>query len=354
MKGLVAAGGLGSRLRPLTHTVPKQLLPVAGVPVVVHALNRLRDIGITEIALVVGEFGAQTEQALGDGSGLGLRLTYLPQDRPRGIAHCVSLARDFLGGDDFVLFLGDNVFPGGLADYATAFRAKRPAAQIVVHKVSDPRAFGVAELDPDGRVTRIVEKPAEPRSDLAVIGAYFCTPALHEAVAAISPSARGELEITDALQWLVSRGDTVHAQVHTGYWKDTGTIEDLLDCNRELLDHLEPGVDGEVDAASELTGPVRIAPGARVVRSRIQGPVTIGAGTTVLDSRIGPHTAIGRQCSVSASGVGTSILLDGAHVHGVPDVRASVIGQHARVDRRSGPPGQRLVLGDHARAEIAG
>ncbi|MFD5232833.1 glucose-1-phosphate thymidylyltransferase [Streptomyces qaidamensis] len=354
MKGLVPAGGLGSRLRPLSHTMPKQLVPVAGTPVVVHALHRLREAGVTETALVVGEFAPQLQEALGDGSALGMRLTYLRQGRPRGIADCVMLARDFLADDDFVLYLGDNVLPGGIADYAAEFRATRPAAQVVVHKVPDPRAYGVAELDPDGKVTRIVEKPPEPRSDLAVIGVYFCTAALHEAVAAIRPSARGELEITDALQWLVSRGDEVRARVHAGYWKDTGTVDDLLDCNRELLNQLTPAVCGEVDGASELIGPVRIAEGARIVRSRIHGPVTIGAGTSVLDSRIGPHTAIGRQCSVVASGIGSSILLDGSHITGVPDLHGSVIGRHARVDRRREPRGRRLVLGDHTTAEVTG
>ncbi|MEC4017339.1 glucose-1-phosphate thymidylyltransferase [Streptomyces sp. H27-D2] len=353
MKALVLAGGLGSRLRPFSHSMPKQLIPIANKPVLVHVLEDLRAMRVTEVGLVVGDRGQEISAALGDGSALGVRITYIQQDEPRGLAHCIGIARDFLGDEDFVMYLGDNMLTEGVQDIAEEFRTRRPTAQIVVHKVPDPRAFGVAEVDGNGRVVRLVEKPQEPRSDLAVIGVYFFTPAIHEAVAAIGPSARGELEITDAIQWLVSRGDDVQARIYSGFWKDTGRVEDVLDCNRELLDHLAPSVLGEVDGASELDGPVVIEEGARVVRSRIVGPVIIGAGTVIKDSYVGPHTAIGRDCVLSAAGLGYSIMLDGAAVERVGGLHGSVIGRDATVTSGALASRIRLVVGDHSSVEVA-
>ncbi|AVH55993.1 MULTISPECIES: glucose-1-phosphate thymidylyltransferase [Streptomyces] len=353
MKALVLAGGSGTRLRPFSYSMPKQLIPIANTPVLVHVLDNIRDLGVTDIGVIVGNRGPDIEAALGDGSRHGVKLTYLLQDAPRGLAHTVAVARDFLGDDDFVMYLGDNVLPEGVAATAEAFTVRRPAAQIVVHKVPDPRQFGVAELGPDGEVVRLVEKPAEPRSDMALVGVYFFTSAIHRAVDSIRPSARGELEITDAIQWLLASGAEVRATQYDGYWKDAGNVEDVLDCNRYLLERLAPAVAGHVDAASELVGTVVVEAGARVTRSRIEGPAIIGAGAVVEDSHIGPHTSIGRGCLVSDSGLENSIALDEASVSGVRGLRSSLIGRAASVGATEQGAGRyRLVVGDHTRVEV--
>ncbi|MFD4118802.1 glucose-1-phosphate thymidylyltransferase [Streptomyces niveus] len=354
MKALVLAGGSGTRLRPFSYSMPKQLIPIANTPVLEYVLRNILDLGVTEIGVIVGDRAAEINQALGDGSRFGARLTYIQQDAPLGLAHTVSIARDFLGDDDFVMYLGDNMLPDGIAGIAEEFAAHRPAAHVVVYKVADPRAFGVAELGPGGEVLRLVEKPQQPRSDLALIGVYFFTAAIHEAVRAIEPSARGELEITDAIQWLVSAGADVRAGQYEGYWKDTGNVEDVLECNQRMLEGLRPSMAGEVDDASVLTGPVVVEEGARIVRSHIEGPAIIGAGTVVEDSHIGPHTSIGRGCAVTGSRLEYSIALDGASVTGVQGLRSSVIGRSASVGTTEESTGRyRLVVGDHTRVEVA-
>ncbi|MFD3518846.1 sugar phosphate nucleotidyltransferase [Streptomyces sp. NPDC058653] len=249
--------------------MPEQLIPIANKPVLEHVVEGIRDLGV--------------------------RVSYIPQDEPRGPAHCVSIARTFLGDDDFVMYLGDNTLPDGVHDLAAEFRAARPAAQVVVHKVADPRAFGVAELDTDGTVLRLVEKPDEPRSDLALVGVYFFTPAVRRAVASIEPSARGELELTDSVQWLLTEGHRVDAREYRGYWKDTGRAEDVLDCNRYLLRDLEPGILGSVDAANDVGSQVRVEAGAKVGASRIEGPATVDIGDRTSTSHrlvVGDHTRI--------------------------------------------------------------
>ncbi|MER7624964.1 glucose-1-phosphate thymidylyltransferase [Streptomyces sp. NPDC126503] len=354
MKALVLAGGTGTRLRPFSYSMPKQLIPVANKPVLEHVLENIRDLGVTETGVIVGDTEPAIRAALGDGSRFGVRITYLRQDKPRGLAHCVVLARSFLGDDDFVMYLGDNMLPEGVTDIAAAFREHRPAAHVVVHKVPDPQAFGVAELAGDGTVLSLVEKPREPRSDLALIGVYFFTPAVHEAVAAIEPSARGELEITDAIQWLVTQGATVRAGEYSGYWKDTGRAEDVLDCNRRLLAALPPRVDGDVDSLSDIAPNVVVEAGARIVRSRVEGPAIIGAGTLVEDSHIGPDTSIGRDCLVRGTRLADSIVMDGATIEHVPGLRASLIGREAAVHPTGrGESRHRLVIGDHTRVEVA-
>ena len=314
MKALVLAGGTGSRLRPVSDTMPKQLIPLANRQVLDYALETVRDLGIREIGIVVGDWAAEIIDAMGDGSRFGARLTYIHQDAPRGLAHCVLLARPFLGEDDFLLYLGDNILVDGLAEAAGQFRRNRRAAHIVVQKVADPRSFGVAELDTDSNLTRLVEKPSRPRSDLAALGAYFFTPAVHQAVAAIPPSARGELEITDAIQWLVDHGLKVGATVYEGYWQDVGRLSDILEGNRRLLGGLRSRLAGQVDEHTELIGPVVVEPGASVLRSRIEGPAIIGADTRVEDSRIGPHTSIGPGSLVRRASIEDSIVQAGTEV----------------------------------------
>ncbi|MEU2732834.1 glucose-1-phosphate thymidylyltransferase [Streptomyces griseoviridis] len=355
MKALVLSGGAGTRLRPFSHSMPKQLIPVANKPVLEHVLENIVALGVSDIGVVVGDWEPEITAVLGDGSRLGARLTYLRQDKPRGLADCVRVARDFLGDDDFVMYLGDCMLVGGVAEAAEEFARLRPRAYVVVHKVADPSAFGVVEMDPDGTVRRLVEKPRDARSDLALTGVYFFTSAIHRAIDAIGPSARGELEITDAIQWLVTDGAEVRAGRYRGYWKDTGRIDDVLECNRKLLDGLVRRVDGTVDGASELDGAVVVEPGARVTRSRIEGPAIIGAGTLVEDCVIGPHTSVGRDCSLGGSRLGYSIVLDGAEIHRVDRLHGSVIGRFAVV----GPvtddgDRQRLVIGDHSRVQVGG
>lgn len=352
MKALVLAGGLGLRLRPFSHTMAKQLVPVANKPTLFYGLEAIRDAGITEVGIIVGERADDIRHAVGDGARLGLRVTFLPQDRPAGLAHCVLIARDFLGDDDFVMYLGDNVIPEGIAEPVDGFRAARPAAMLYLKKVADPSESGVAELDPDGRVVRLVEKPATFVSDLAVMGAYVFSPAIHEAVRAIGPSGRGELEITHALQWLVDRGGPVLGRICHGYWQDTGRLDSLLECNRHLLDRLRPDVRGRVDAASELTGSVVVEPGAVVTGSRLIGPVIVGAGARVTGSVVGAHTAIGAGCVLTGSCVSDSVLLPEATLDGVRDVSGSVLGRRSTVRLAPDGPPHQLVLGDDAQVVL--
>ncbi|WP_242911402.1 glucose-1-phosphate thymidylyltransferase [Actinomadura terrae] len=353
MKALVLAGGTGSRLRPFSHTTPKQLIPVANKPVLFHGLEALAAVGITEIGVIVNAGATAVRTAVGDGSAFGVDVTYVPQDEPRGLAHCVLIARDFLGDDDFVMYLGDNVFAEGVGEPVARFREGRPAAQLVLVKVADPTGYGVAELDSEGRVVGMEEKPARPRSDLAVTGAYVFSPLIHEAVRSIRPSRRGELEITDAVRWLVERKHDVRAQVCVGYWKDTGKVGDLLDCNRALLENVVPAVHGAVDAASRIGPSVLVEPGATVTGSRIDGPAIIGAGSTVRGSDVGPYTSIGAHCLVENAGIEDSILLDRSSVRGVRSVRGSLIGRNAGVRRGArGPRAHRLVVGDDSSVEV--
>ncbi|WP_030662729.1 glucose-1-phosphate thymidylyltransferase [Streptomyces rimosus] len=354
MKALVLAGGTGSRLRPITHTAAKQLVPVANKPVLFYGIEALVAAGITEIGVVVGDTAQEIRAALGDGARFGAQVTYLRQERPLGLAHAVHVARNWLGDEDFVMYLGDNFVVGGITGVVRRFRATRSGTRLLVTKVPDPSAFGVAEVTSEGRVVRLEEKPARPRSDLAVVGVYLFTSAVHRAVDAIEPSARGELEITDAIQWLIDSGHDVSAETIGGYWKDTGDVADLLEVNQRVLADLEPAVLGSVDSASVLLGPVRIEPGAEVVRSRIVGPAVIGAHTTVRDSRIGPATSVAEGCAISGSDVEFSIVLRDARITGVGRIEGSLIGRAVQITGAAGTPqAHQLVLGDHSRIRLA-
>ncbi|MGW6542727.1 glucose-1-phosphate thymidylyltransferase [Streptomyces massasporeus] len=354
MKALVLAGGTGSRLRPITHTVAKQLVPVANKPVLFYGIESIVAAGITEIGVVVGGAAEQIRAALGDGSAFGARITYLPQEAPLGLAHAVLIAQDWLDDEDFVMYLGDNFVVGGIADVVEEFRRERPDARVLLAEVADPSMFGVAELGPDGAVMRLEEKPREPRSDLALVGVCLFTPAVHEAVAACAPSARGELEITDAIQWLVDSGHHVGATTITGYWKDTGNVSDMLEVNRVVLETLEPAVEGRVDETSEIVGRVRIEPGARIVRSRVIGPAVIGAGTVVSDSHIGPFSSVAEGCRISGSTVEFSIVLQESRIEDAGRIEGSLIGRSVHVSGAvRAPRAHRLVLGDHSQIQIA-
>ncbi|MEV7391736.1 MULTISPECIES: glucose-1-phosphate thymidylyltransferase [unclassified Streptomyces] len=354
MKALLLSGGSGTRLRPITHTSAKQLVPVANKPVLFYGLEAIAEAGVTEVGIVVGDTAEEIREAVGDGSAFGLDVTYIPQAAPLGLAHAVLIAREFLGDDDFVMYLGDNFIVGGITALVDAFRAERPDARILLTKVPNPTAFGVAELDPAGRVTGLEEKPARPKSELALVGVYLFTPAVHEAVRAIEPSGRGELEITDAVQWLIDAGRDVRSTTISGYWKDTGNVTDMLEVNRSVLESLERRIDGTVDDDSEIIGRVRIEPGAKVTGSRIVGPVVVGANTVITDSYVGPFTSIAGECRIEDSEIEYSIMLRDSSMSGVRRVEASLIGRNVEVTPAPRKPAaHRFVLGDHSKVQIA-
>jgi glucose-1-phosphate thymidylyltransferase len=354
VKALVLAGGSGTRLRPITHTSAKQLVPVANKPVLFYGLEAIRDAGITEVGIVVGDTEPAIRSAVGSGQAFGLEVTYIRQAAPLGLAHAVLVAREFLGEDDFVMYLGDNFIVGGITALVEEFRAARPDAHIMLTSVADPRQFGVAELDDAGVLVGLEEKPEHPKSDLALVGVYLFTPAVHEAVAALVPSGRGELEITEAIAWLMRHGGKVTSTVIAGYWKDTGNVTDMLEVNRVVLESAEPAVAGLVDAASELIGRVIIEAGAKVTGSRIVGPVIIGGGTEVTGSYIGPFTSVAADCVIADSEIEYSIVLAGASIRGVRRIEASLIGHHVEVTPAPRVcQAHRLVLGDHSQVQIS-
>jgi glucose-1-phosphate thymidylyltransferase len=354
MKALVLAGGAGTRLRPITHTSAKQLVPVANKPVLFYGLESIRDAGIKEVGIVVGDTASEIQAAVGDGSSFDLDVTYIRQDAPLGLAHGVLISRSYLLDEDFVLYLGDNFIIGGITSLVDTFRGGRPDAQILLTRVADPRSFGVAELDGTGRVIGLTEKPARPKSDLALVGVTMFTPAVHEAVRQLKPSWRGELEITEAIQWLIDAGCHVSSTVIEGYWKDTGNVTDMLEVNRTVLESIEPRCAGSVDAASELIGRVVVESGAEVRRSRVVGPVIIGSGTRVVDSYVGPFTSVGQACAIVDSEIEYSIVLRGAAISGVRRIEASLIGRDVEVTPASRVSRvHRLVLGDHSRVQIS-
>ncbi|WP_432146304.1 glucose-1-phosphate thymidylyltransferase [Streptomyces sp. bgisy084] len=353
MKALVLSGGAGTRLRPITHTSAKQLVPVANKPILFHVLETIAATGVIDVGMIVGETGPEIQEAVGHGSQFGLQVTYLRQSAPLGLAHAVLIARDYLGDDDVLMYLGDNFISGGITDAVEQFRKERPDAQLVLSRVPDPTAFGVAELDAAGRVVGLEEKPHHPKSDLALVGVYLFTPAVHQAVRAIRPSARGELEITDAVQWMLEAGLEIRSGELSGYWRDTGSVADMLEVNRMLLESQERRIDGSVDDTSEVIGRVSIASGATVRGSRIVGPAVIGSGTVVTDSYIGPSTSIAEDCCINDSELASSIVLRGASFESVRRVEGSLVGRNAQVTlapRR--PVAHRLVLGDHAKVHI--
>src|SRR5215212_1238255 len=351
MKALVPCGGAGTRLRPITHTSAKQL--------VFYALESLAAARIVEVGIVVGDTREEVMAAVGGGSAWGLKVTYLYQDEPLGLAHCVLLARDFLGEDDFVMYLGDNLVRQGITSFVDAFEEERarsvepPAASILLARVPDPHRFGVAELDADGRLVGLVEKPADPPSDLALVGVYLFDARIHDEVAALTPSWRGELEITHAIQGLLEKGLRVRTDVVEGYWKDLGELDALLEGNRLVLEAIEPRIEGTVDAASRLEGRVVVEAGAEIVRSTVRGPAIVGPRTRIVDSFIGPFTAIAADCEVVGSEIEHSVVLGSSRIEGIPRVVDSLVGRSAAVVRSAARPrATRLMIGDHSRVDL--
>jgi glucose-1-phosphate thymidylyltransferase len=352
MKALIPSGGAGTRLRPITHTSAKQLVPIANKPILFYGLEALAEAGVREVGLVVGDTAPEIEEAVGDGAAWGIEVTYIPQEAPLGLAHTVLISREFLGEDDFVMYLGDNVLKGGITNLVRAFTDRPCAAQILLAHVMDPQRFGVAELDGD-RIVRLIEKPENPPSDLALVGVYLFTPLIHEAVRAIRPSGRGELEITDAIQWLIDNGHEVRPHLVQGWWKDTGKLNDLLDANRLIMEDLKPERSGTLDEASSLVGSVVLQEGSVVENSTIRGPAVVGRGTRVIDSFIGPYTAIGDACVIEDSEIEHSVIMERCVVRGMHRLEDSLLGKEVTVERSDDKPkAYRLMVGDHGRVGV--
>ena len=347
MKGLILSGGTGSRLRPLTYTSAKQLVPVANKPVLFYGIEAMAAAGIEEVGIIIApQTGAEIRTAAGDGERFGVKITYIEQDAPLGLAHAVLTAEAFIGDDAFVMYLGDNLLRDGITDLVEEFRTNEPDALILLTPVDDPEHYGVAELDGD-RVTRLVEKPKDPPSNMALVGVYMFTSSIFDAGKAIEPSARGELEITDAIQYLVDNGKRVDSHVVHGWWKDTGQVQDMLDANRLILDEVAEHHGGsETDARVE--GRVHVAEGAVVERSTIRGPAIIGRGARIIDAYVGPYTAIGDDCVVTNAEIEHSIVLAGSSIRDLPGrVEASLIGRSVSISRTEALPRVfRFVVGD--------
>lgn len=354
LKGLILSGGKGTRLRPITHTSAKQLVPVANKPVLFYGIEAMAHAGIREIGIIIApETGEEIREVAGDGSRWDVQITYIPQASPDGLAHAVLTAEQFLADSPFVMYLGDNLLQGGIDDLVAAFTAEQPDAMILLTPVKDPEHYGVAELGPDGRIVALAEKPPAPRTDLALVGVYLFTSLIHTAARSITKSPRGELEITDAIQWLVDQGRRVDPHVVQGWWKDTGRLADMLEANRLILDRVGRKVEGEI-IESEVEGRVVIEPGARVERARILGPAVIGAGARLSDCYIGPYTAIGEGCVVEGAEVEYSILLSGSSVRHLDGrMEASLLGKDASICRGDRQPrAHRFLIGDNSTVEI--
>ena len=355
MKGLILSGGKGTRLRPITHTSAKQLVPVANKPVLFYGIEAMAEAGIEEVGVVIApETGREIEEAAGDGSRFGVRIEYIVQDEPLGLAHAVLTAGAFLGTSPFVMYLGDNLLQGGISDLVVAFREHAPDALILLTPVPDPENYGVAELarsapGETGRVLRLVEKPTEPATDLALVGVYMFTSAIHDAARAITPSARGELEITDAIQYLLDQGMRVEPHIVRGWWKDTGRLEDMLEANRLILDNLLERVEGEL-IDSQVDGRVVIEAGARLEGTTVRGPAIIGAGARLSDCYIGPYTAVGERCVITGAEVEHSILLAGCTISDLDGrMESSLLGRNVTVRRGDRQPrAYRFMVGDNS------
>jgi len=353
MKGLILSGGKGTRLRPLTYTSAKQLVPVANKPVLFYGIEAMAGAGIRQVGIVVGDTASEIRAAVGDGSRWGLEVTYIEQDAPRGLAHAVLISEPFLGDEPFVMYLGDNLLNKGIRPFVDQFAADRPAAQILLTHVPDPQMFGVAELC-DGKVVRLVEKPTEPKSDLALVGVYMFGPAIFDSVKRIRPSSRNELEITDAIQDLIDRGLEVHPHLVDGWWKDTGKLEDMLEANRLILDTLARRVDGAVDAESRVEGKVVLEAGAVIERSVVRGPVIIGERARITHAYVGPFTSIMNDVQVRDAEIEHSIVLEGSVISDLANrIEDSLIGKNVRIYRLPvKPSAYRFMLGDSSEVGI--
>ncbi|MBC7242463.1 MAG: glucose-1-phosphate thymidylyltransferase [Anaerolineae bacterium] len=353
MKGLILSGGKGTRLYPITYTSAKQLVPIANKPVLFRVIEAIVEAGIRDIGIVVGDTAEEVMEAVGDGSRWDCRITYIRQEAPLGLAHAVKISQDFLGDERFVMFLGDNVIQGGISPLIAQFATSDYNCQIVLKRVEHPEQYGVAELK-DGRIVRLVEKPRHPKSNLALVGIYMFDHHIFEAVNAITPSWRGELEITDAIQYLIDHGYKVYPHIHEGWWIDTGAPGDLLEANSLVLDEINHTIEGYVDRDSEINGKVTIQKGAEIINSRIRGPAIIGEYSRIVNSYIGPFTSIYHHVLIEDSEIEHSIVLEYSKIIDIPQrIEDSLIGRNVEI-RRSPlkPKAYKMTLGDNSRVGI--
>lgn len=353
MRGLILSGGKGTRLRPLTYTQAKQLVPVANKPVLFYGIEALKEAGISDIGIIVGDTKEEIQQATGDGSRWDLNVTYIEQDAPLGLAHAVKISEEFLRGEPFVMYLGDNILKSGITSLVEEFQQKKPNSLILLTEVPNPHMFGVAELE-GGRVVRLVEKPKEPASNLALVGVYMFDAHIFEAVKAIKPSWRNELEITDAIQYLVEHGYEVQPHVVTGWWKDTGKIEDILEANRLILETISGSNQGNVDDTSRINGQVVIEQGVVVKNSIIRGPAIIGENSEIADSYIGPFTSIQNNCKIIHTEIENSIVLEKSEIVEVGSrIDESLIGREVKIFKCPPKPSvYRFMVGDKSEIGI--
>ncbi|MDQ2630341.1 MAG: glucose-1-phosphate thymidylyltransferase [Actinomycetota bacterium] len=355
MKGLILSGGAGTRLRPITHTSAKQLVPVANKPVLFYGIEALVEAGIKQIGIIIApETGDEIREEAGDGSRFGAEITYILQDRPAGLAHAVLTAEEFIGTSPFVMYLGDNLLRDGLRNLVSTFTEHEPDSLILLTPVDDPQSYGVAELDGDGHIVRLIEKPKDPPSNLALVGVYLFTSLIFDAARSLEPSWRGELEITEAIDKLIDEGRTVRSEVVRGWWKDTGQLADMLEANRLVLEEMVTSIEGDVDEASKVEGRVVIGPGAKVEGSVIRGPAMIGAGACVEEAYIGPYTSIGADVHVRRSEVENSIVLSGSVVEDLGTrMEASLLGKEVKLTRSEGMPKTlQLLVGDRSEIKL--
>ncbi len=355
IKALVLSGGKGTRLRPFTNTTTKQLLPVANRPILFYIMDMVKEAGIADIGLIVSsEWGDHVKQAIGDGSAWNAQVTYIPQREPAGLAHAVKVARQFLGNSPFLMILGDNVYKCNIQYFVAQFYEYNPDALLLLKEVDDPSNFGIAELGRGGEVTKVEEKPKEPRSNLALAGVYLFSPAIHEAINAVKPSQRGELEITDAIQQLIEMSRKVHGYILEGWWLDTGDVDDLLAANRKVLDEfVRPNIQGQLNSKTKITGKVEVGKGTKIENSKIHGPVSIAENCFIKNSLIGPFTSIGARTKVEDSSIEGSIIMGNCHIHNIECLVDSLIGSEVKLfhDEHK-PKALRLFIGDDGKIEF--
>ncbi len=349
MKGLILSGGKGTRLRPITFTSAKQLVPVGNKPILYYGIESLKNAGITDIGIIVGDTYKDIEDAVGDGSTWGIKVTYLRQEAPLGLAHAVKISEEFMAGEDFVMYLGDNMIMSGVDEFIDDFKKTKPSASILLAHVSNPSQFGVAELSGE-KVVRLEEKPKQPKSDLALVGVYLFSKDIFKAVNSIKPSKRNELEITDAIQWLIENKFSVHSTIIKGWWKDTGKLEDMLEANRMVLDNIETAIKGIVSQDSEIHGRVVIEDGAEIKNSIIRGPVVIGKNTRIENSYIGPYTSISSSCVVTGSEIEHSIILENSVITSIESrIEGSLLGRNVKIEKSLNKPrSNRFMVGDNS------
>jgi len=355
MKALILSGGKGTRLRPLTYTTAKQLVPVANKPILGYVIDHIKDAGIQDLGVIISpDTGDEVKKYVGDGKRWGMNVTFIPQSEPLGLAHAVTTARGFLKDDDFVMYLGDNLLSHGVKDSIKKFRRESPQALIFLKEVDNPKQFGVAKLDSRGNIVKLIEKPKRPPSNLALVGVYMFSPEIHDAIARIKPSFRGELEITDAIQELIHMGYEVKSEVLEGWWLDTGKKDSILQANTVVLDeYVKRSIRGSADSKSQITGRVTIGKGAAIRNSIVRGPVIIGDRTEITDSFIGPFTSVGDGVVIRSSVIEHSVILNSAFLSGIERLEDSLVGKNTRVVKNSSHhKALRLMVGDDSTIEV--